>query len=173
MFAAADCFSEFTSINYWAYTHQIMQKLFVSLLFNLQKLHKLKEKKQSSVWLTWEAGNVNPAWQHSWDQRHRGFPGGGQGLRDHPFPGRGYPLHSDVPCWPHGAPSQPGERCRKRDLVIVHEDLWPSWLSVLMESILWAWRWGKNRPVFMQQPPSPSLPTSGTFIHFLKHTTSL
>lgn len=116
------------------------------------------------MWLTWEAGNVNPAWQHQgWDQRHRGFPGDGQRVRDHPFPGRGSPLHSDVPCWPHEAQSQPRERCRERVLVIVREDLWPSWLSVLMKPILWAWRWGKNRPVF---DAAASLTLSSYLRHF-------
>lgn len=81
------------------------------------KAFKIKQEWESPdhVRLTWGAGNVNPAWLHrGWDQRHRGFPGGGRGLRGHPFPGGGSPLYLDAPGWPHEAPRQPGERERGR-----------------------------------------------------------
>lgn len=112
------------------------------------KVYKSGEPGQR-VRLTWGAGNVNPAWQHrGWDQRHRGFPGGGRGLRGHPFPGGGSPLRPDVPWWPRETPSQPVKRYRERVLIIVHEDLRPSRLSLLMESVRWEERRGKNGPLY-------------------------
>lgn len=119
--------------------------------------------RQSSGWLTLEAENVNPAWQHQgWDQRHRDFPRGEQAKRGHPFPGRETPLQPDVPCWPREAPSQPAERYSKRVLVIVSEDLWPSRLSLLMKPILRGKDRAKNRPVCV-------VTASLTLFSYLRH----
>lgn len=127
-------------------------------LLSWSKISYIQGNILSHVWLTWGAGNVNPAWQRQgWDQRHRGFPGDEQGLKGHLSPGGGPPLPPDVLCWPREAPSQPGKETERENL----SHCWWGPVTVMVVSAhgarLWAARRGKKKEriglLMLLQPP--------------------